>query len=258
MRPAAIIVGEVIHERFRPASHAFTYPLFCLRLPLSRLDMIDPRALPINRRGLIAFIERDHGSKDGQPLFAWAKQLLVSNRVSFDDATLDIELTAFPRMFGYVFNPVSFWVCRHREDQVIAVIAEVNNTFGESHSYLLTPPEHDAIANGDTLFAVKQLHVSPFNEVRGSYSFRFNFSAERWMARIDYADNEEHGRLLHTHISGEARALTRSHLRGVLFRFPLQSFSVVARIHWQALRLAIKRVPFHGKLVSRMTGISRS
>jgi uncharacterized protein len=248
MRNAAIIVGEVVHARSRPAQHAFTYPLFCL-------DAV-AAVMPVNRRGLVAFYERDHGSRDGKPLFDWARDLLTQQGVTYDAATLDIELTTCPRLFGYVFNPVSFWVCRHRSEEVFAVIAEVNNTFGESHRYLLTPPAQNSISSGETLFAAKQLHVSPFNEVRGSYEFRFNFSANQWLARIDYNDGD--GVLLHTRISGVAKALTPAGLRTVLWRYPLQSISVVARIHWHALLLALKRVPFHGKLTSRMTGISRS
>jgi uncharacterized protein len=255
MRDAAIIVGEVTHARIRPAAHEFTYPLFCVRIPLNRLATIN-EVLPVNRRGLIAFNERDHGARDGKPLLNWALELLAAQRVAFDADTIDIELTAFPRMFGYVFNPVSFWVCRHRDDQVFAVITEVNNTFGESHRYLLTPPDAKTISTGETLFAVKQLHVSPFNEVRGSYTFRFSFASDNWLARVDYDDGDGH--LLHTHISGKALAMTHSNLRKVLLRFPLQSVAVVARIHWHALLLALKRVPFHGKLISRMTGISRS
>jgi uncharacterized protein len=255
MREAAIIIGEVVHARTRPAHHAFTYPLFCLRLPLTRLADVE-KIMPVNRRGLIAFQERDHGARDGTPLLDWARNVLLKQEVIYDATTLDIELTTCPRLFGYVFNPVSFWVCRHRNEQVFAVIAEVNNTFGESHRYLLTPPAQSSIVSGETLFAAKQLHVSPFNEVRGTYEFRFNFSAAQWLARIDYNDGD--GVLLHTRVSGTASALTRAHLRKLLWRFPLQSVAVVARIHWHALLLALKRVPFHGKLTSRMTGISRS
>jgi DUF1365 family protein len=136
------------------------------------------------------------------------------------------------------------------------VLVEVNNTFGESHSYLLTPTTGDSIRSGELLTAAKELHVSPFNEVRGRYSFRFNFGADRWLARIDYDDGQ--GALLHTHISGATQPLTRANLRRAALRFPVQTLAVVARIHWHALRLLAKRVPFFGKLRSHMTGISRS
>jgi len=262
---AAIIVGSVSHERFRPASHRFSYPLFCLRIPLTELAEVDQH-LAVNRRGLISFRERDHGARDGSSLLNWITTLLRDERVIAKDENPNVSLHTFPRLFGYVFNPVSFWVCSHADDEVFAVLVEVNNTFGQSHRYLLTNQNGAAIVSGQWLTAIKQLHVSPFNEVKGGYRFRFHFSADRWLARIDYAEDgyadvnaDDNTRtLLHTHISGTAQPLTRAALRRAALRFPLQSLAVVVRIHWHALRLLVKRVPFFGKLRSHMTGISRS
>lgn len=253
MTTAAIIMGEVVHERLRPVNHSFTYPLFCLRIPLGKLGEIDEQ-MAVNRRGLVSFQERDHGARDGSSCLTWVRDILMQNGIETKDVS--VELHAFPRMLGYVFNPVSFWVCRRASGDVSSVLVEVNNTFGESHSYLLTPASGDSIRSGELLTATKELHVSPFNEVRGKYSFRFNFGEDRWLARIDYDDGR--GSLLNTHISGTAQPLTRANLRLAALRFPLQTLAVVARIHWHALRLFAKRVPFFGKLRSHMTGISRS
>ena len=252
MTTAAIIMGDVVHERLRPVNHSFTYPLFCLRIPLGELGEVGEQ-MAINRRGLVSFQERDHGARDGTSCLAWIRNILTLNDIVGD---ISVELHAFPRMLGYVFNPVSFWVCRRVSGSVCAVLIEVNNTFGESHSYLLTAKAGDCIRSGELLTASKELHVSPFNEVRGSYSFRFNFGADRWLARIDYDDGQ--GSLLNTHISGVSQPLTRANLRRAALRFPLQTLAVVARINWHALRLFAKRVPFFGKLRSHMTGISRS
>ena len=258
MNAAAIINGSVVHERFRPAPHKFTYPLFCLRLPLENLDQVAEQ-MAVNRGSWVSFHERDHGARDGSSSLAWAKKMLVEQGVLPTlESVVQIDLHSFPRMLGYVFNPVSFWVCRRVEASVCAVIVEVNNTFSQSHCYLLTPNANGEIASGELLKASKQLHVSPFNEVRGGYQFRFNFSAERWLASIDYFDDDSGAPLLHTHISGVAQPLTRINLRRATLRFPLQTLAVVARIHWHALRLIAKRVPFFGKLKSNMTGISRS
>jgi uncharacterized protein len=255
MSRAEVIVGETTHTRERPAKHSFTYPLFCVRLPIDELAALDD-TLAINRGGLLSFHERDHGARDGSSLQQWIDRLLREHRLLAADETARVELIAFPRMFGYVFNPVSFWVCRRADDRVFAVLAEVNNTFGESHRYLLTQSHGKEIKTGDTLNAVKLLHVSPFNEVKGDYQFRFNFAEDQWLARIDYDDGKGH--LLHTHISGKASPLTAKNLRRAALRFPVQSFAVVARIHWHALLLWAKRVPFLGKLSSRTTGVSRS
>jgi uncharacterized protein len=261
MSRAAIIVGEVTHQRERPVKHAFTYPLFCVRLPLGEMSAIN-QVLPVNRVGLASFQERDHGTRDGSSLLAWIRNVLTEHNLIAATEPIEVELVTFPRILGYVFNPVSFWICRDSKNSVFTVLVEVRNTFGQGHSYLLTPsgasgnPGKAGLISGESLFATKQLHVSPFNQVVGNYTFRFNFAPEQWLARIDYDDGQGH--LLHTHISGRAQPLSKSNLRAALIRFPLQSVAVVARIHWQALRLAIKRVPFYGKLTSRMTGISRS
>lgn len=265
MSAAAIIVGDVVHERFRPAKHKFVYPLFCLRIPLGKLGDV-AQHMAVNRGGWVSFQERDHGARDGSSTLAWIRKILVENGIATAaENQIEVDLHSFPRMLGYVFNPVSFWVCRRCSNEaspvgeVCAVLVEVNNTFGQSHSYLLTPKAGAAIQSGELLEATKQLHVSPFNEVRGGYRFRFNFAADRWMARIDYYDGDDgNGPLLHTHISGVAQPLTTANLRRVALRFPLQALAVVARIHFHALLLFAKRVPFLGKLKSTMTGISRS
>jgi uncharacterized protein len=262
MSTAAIIVGDVVHERFRPAKHKFTYPLFCLRIPLGKLGEV-AQQMAVNRAGMVSFNERDHGARDGSSTLAWVRKILIENAIATAaENQIEVDLHSFPRMLGYVFNPVSFWVCRRRSntaDEVCAVLVEVNNTFGQSHSYLLTPAAGATIQSGELLEASKQLHVSPFNEVRGGYRFRFHFGADRWMARIDYYDGDDaDGPLLHTHISGSVQPLTTANLRRAALRFPLQTLAVVARIHWHALLLLAKRVPFLGKLKSTMTGISRS
>ena len=150
-------------------------------------------------------------------------------------------------MLGYVFNPVSFWVCHDAAGQVAAVLAEVNNTFGERHHYIVAHPDGRPIADGDTIDARKVFHVSPFCDVRGRYTFRFRFGAEHWLARIDYFDDDGDAPLISTSISGAVRPLTRKGARALLVRYPAFTVGVVARIHWQAAKLFFKRVPFVAK-----------
>jgi DUF1365 family protein len=124
----------------------------------------------------------------------------------------------------------------------------VRNTFGERHNYLLADPGGNVLRSGATLAARKVFHVSPFCEVKGRYTFRFNFGPARWLARIDYFDDDAHAAaLLETWISGEPRPLTRGATRSLLWRHRWFTLGVVARIHWQALRLWGKRVPFFSK-----------
>ena len=241
----AVIEGQVGHRRRRPAANAFVYPAYCLRLPLAELAALPGRGVAYNGRGVLSFHDRDHGARDGSPLEPWIRALLARHDVAADG---QIVLYAFPRVLGYVFNPVSFWVCHDRAGAVRAVLCEVCNTFGERHNYLLAHRDGRPLASGETLAADKAFHVSPFCEVKGRYAFRFHFDAERWVARIDYFDDDRSGEpLLETWISGVAAALEPRAARGLLRRYPLFTLGVVARIHWQALRLFAKRVPFFTK-----------
>jgi uncharacterized protein len=250
----AIIDGEVTHRRARPARHAFTYPAFCLRLPLSQLSTLERSGIVRNRRGLLSFHDRDHGPCDGSPLLPWIRALLAAEGVAADG---EIVLHAFPRMLGFVFNPVSFWVCHDRSGAVRAVLCEVRNTFGERHLYLLADADGAPLESGQTLSTRKVFHVSPFCQVKGRYAFRFRFGAGRWLARIDYFDDDGAEPLLETWISGEPSPITPAATRRLLRRHALFTIGVVARIHWQALKLWAKRVPFFAKPAAPRGPLSR-
>jgi len=239
--------GVVRHRRLRPAGHAFEYPTYFLMLPLRTLRSAPCAALPRNRFGLLSFHDRDHGDGRADSL-AWLDELLQSEGIA--DATGEVWLHTYPRVLGYAFKPVSFWHCQRADGTLAAIVAEVNNTFGGRHTYVLQGPQ---LAWGQQLHADKALQVSPFNRVEGAYRFRFMRTAAggagaesgRTVARIDYDDPQ--GPLLQTSVSGDLMPLTPQRLRATLWRMPLLSFGVVARIHWQALRLALKRVPFFGR-----------
>jgi DUF1365 family protein len=240
----AMVLGEVMHRRSRPVVNVFTYPAFCLRLPLSQLPSLPARGLKWNAGGVVSFHDRDHGPRDGSSLDLWVRQLLAAEGVA---APAEIVLHAFPRMLGYVFNPVSFWVAHNLAGGVIAVVAEVNNTFGETHLYLVTPAAGGALRSGETLHARKAFHVSPFCRVTGDYAFRFHFAADRWLARIDYFAADGSAALIETHISGRVVEMTKAAVRALPWRYPMFTLGVIARIHWQALKLWARRVPVETK-----------
>jgi DUF1365 family protein len=239
----SVIHGSVTHRRLRPVRNQFTYDAFSLALPLSRLSELPALGIARNRRALVSFHDRDHGKRDGSALEPWIRELLAAEGVSADG---EIVLHAFPRMLGYVFNPVSFWVCHDRDHNVRAVLCEVCNTFGEQHNYLLAHPDLRPLVSGETLRARKVFHVSPFCEVKGGYRFRFHFAPDRWLARIDY-DDEAGDALLETAVSGEAVPLSRAAVHGLLWQYRWYTLGVIARIHWQAARLWLKRVPYIAK-----------
>ncbi len=236
-----LFIGHVMHRRLRPAVNAFVYPVFYIQLPLRDLAAGNCGIFSVDRSNLLAFRQEDHGPRDGSPLLPWIEGLLRERGLPADG---EIVLQTFPRVFGYVFNPVSFWYCRDRSGALIAVLAEVNNTFGGRHSYLLHNADASPLRDGQELRADKRFHVSPFNEIEGGYRFRFHLDRPAQLARIDYDDAD--GELLRTAIGGKPRAWTAAALLSAFLRMPFLTAGVMFRIHWQALKLWLKGVPFRG------------
>ena len=242
--------GPVQHRRLRPARHVFGYDAMFLLLPMRSLARA-PSLLPIarNRFGAMSFFDADHGD-GGNDSLAWLQGLLAAEGIT--DADGEVWLQTFPRIWGYAFKPVSLWLCERTDGSLRCAVAEVNNTFGERHCYVLTPAEGArSLQWGAEYRASKVFHVSPFCTVEGSYRFRFLRSTtadqDRLVLRIDHDDSL--GPLIETSISGRLLPLTAGRARTALLRHPMHSFGVMARIHWQAFQLWRKRVPFHSKPV---------
>jgi DUF1365 family protein len=236
---ALIGFGQVRHTRLKPARNAFAYPTYFLMLPLRSMRANGNGALVRNRVAALSFFDGDHG--DGRAdCVNWLDELLRSEGIN--DALGELWLHTYPRIFGHTFKPVSFWYCHRADGTLRAVLAEVNNTFGERHCYLLDAPRY-----GRPCEATKVFHVSPFCPVRGRYRFVFmrtDGPAARTVARIDYFDGAEEGALLNTSVSGTLFPLDAATLRRALWSHPAMTLAVIARIHWQALRLWIKKAPF--------------
>ncbi|MCX7258151.1 MAG: DUF1365 domain-containing protein [Polaromonas sp.] len=246
-----LFLGQVMHRRLRPVVNAFVYPVFYVALPLRKLAGANCGIFSVDRWNVLSFRQRDHGAHDGSALLPWIEKLLREHGLPADG---EIMLQTFPRVCGLVFNPVSFWYCHDRGGALIAVLAEVNNTFGGHHNYLL----HNAgetLADGAEMRAAKCFHVSPFNEIVGGYRFRFHLQRPVPLARIDYDDAD--GELLLTAISGKARAWSARALLGAFLRMPFLTAGVIFRIHWQALKLWAKGVPFRGVHASQPLPESR-
>jgi DUF1365 family protein len=242
----SIIQANVMHQRLRPLKHRFVYPVFMLKLDL---DDVNAASLPtgalfgINRWRPISFHTKDYGPRDGTNLKTWAMQILHAHQIN---GVQKIELLSFPRVFGYAFNPISIWYCYDEQSQLKAVLAEVNNTFGEHHFYLLSASNDEAISADTTLTSNKMLHVSPFCEVKGHYQFAFAETSKKIKVKIDYYD--EGDVLLQTAVTGEVQQFTTRHLLFALGKQPLLTIGVFFRIHWHALLLWLKRVPFQRQI----------
>ena len=240
----SIVDAVVSHRRMRPSANAFRYRVAYLCLDLDVLQDAAGRWLSLDRRGLVSFRRADHGPRDGSDLEGWLRGVLAEHGLG-EVCDGDVVLMTMPRMFGYVFNPVSFWFCRDRAGALRAVLCEVNNTFGESHCYLVHHPDRRPLQSDQWLEGRKVFHVSPFLLIEGGYRFRFRLDDRAIHVDVNYHDAQ--GLMLATSVGGRREALDD---RAVLRRFlgnPTMTLGVVARIHWQALQLWRKRARFYRK-----------
>jgi len=233
MTVSALYEGHVTHTRIYPRRHSFTYRVFSLLLDLDELDHLNLRLFARNRPALLSFHDEDHG--DGRPLRDWAKARLADAGIEADGP---IRLLCYPRLWGFVFNPLSVWFCHRADGTLAATIYEVHNTFGERHSYVLR-----AGANQE---CDKAFHVSPFLSLDCRYAFRIVPPAGEVVIAI--RESEGGAPVLNATFSGRRKDLTDRNLAAAVLRHPLMTLKVVAAIHFEALRLWLKRVPTHAHL----------
>lgn len=252
--PARLYDCQVMHQRYDRFAYRFDYRLFSLLLDIDEIDEICDRSrwLRHNRRGLVSFHDRDHGPRDGSPLRPWIDGVLQESGIDLEGGR--IELLSIPRIFGYAFNPLSVWYCYHADGRPRAILAEVSNTFGEWHHYLLHEHGHELTWPAH-LRADKVFHVSPFIEMQAEYRFRFTEPRDRLAIAINEYRHDE--LLLVATQTGHGQVLTDRHLIKALLRFPFNSVKVMALIHWQALKLWLRRAPFFAKPAPPDEDISR-
>ncbi|MEN9820324.1 MAG: DUF1365 domain-containing protein [Burkholderiaceae bacterium] len=251
MHKPFINYGQVKHTRLRPAQNRFSYDVFTLKIPMRERKrnpaLLEQFGIGDNHWAFYSFYDKDHGKGEKDSL-EWVEDLFAKEGIHIPDG--EIWLQTFPRILGYVFNPVSFWIYTRADHSVCAVLAEVNNTFGERHCYLLRKENGEPLYSGETLISKKEFHVSPFCDVSGEYRFRFLFSKDsesksNSVCRIELHLDQKP--LIYTSISGQDHVLSKMALRRAKFQYPMMTFGVIARIHWQALKLWLKGVPFHSK-----------
>ncbi len=236
MLQSAIYRGRVVHERVRPKRHRLRYSVFSLLLDLDELEELDRRffIFGYNKRALISFYDSDHGPATGEPLRRWVEAQLNDAEITWDGGR--IALLCYPRILGYVFNPLSVYFCYRRNGMLAAILYEVCNTFHERHTYIIPVEQSDQSVIRQN--CQKKLYVSPFIAVEGEYKFRIRPPAQSINIGIIQSDAE--GPMLTATFGGEREPLTGKSLTGCLARFPLLTFKIMAAIHWEALLLLFK------------------
>jgi len=227
------VAGRTFHARKGALSNRFTYGIDYLLIDAEAPVTHAPALFERNRAGLVSLHDADHGGVRGSGEGAvWVRRVLA--QAGLDRADGRILLLAQPRILGHVFNPVAFWLCHGRDDTLRCVIAEVNNTFGDRHSYLCHHDDQRPITSAEELPASKIFHVSPFQPIAGGYRFRFDITPAHINIRIDLGHAA--GGLIAT-LTGPRRPATSLGLLRAMLRRPFGSRRVVALIHWQALKL---------------------
>ena len=236
--------GEVMHHRLEPVRHRFVYRVFSLLLDLDQLAELDRRlrVFSVNRANLVSFLERDHGARDGTPLRPWVEVRLREH--GLDPAGGRIFLLCFPRVLGYVFNPLSIYYCYDRSGGLAAVLYEVKNRCGEQHAYVL-PVARAAAGAPVRQSCDKRFYVSPLIAMDARYRFKLGAPGERLSVVIQ----EEVARRtsLVATLTARRRPLTDRQLVLAILRLPLMTFKVIAAIHYEALRLWLKGAPLQSR-----------
>jgi DUF1365 family protein len=238
----ALCPGEVTHHRLKPFGHRFTYQVFSLLIDIDRLDELNrmSRLLSVGRPNFASFHESDHVERDGETIRQFADRLLQG--AGLEECATRILLLAYPRIFGYVFNPISVYFCYAADSRLIALIYAVRNTFGERHTYVAPIKAGELTEAGVRQTRAKIFHVSPFIDMGTRYHFRILPPGRAVRLRIH---ETEHGEpLLAATFVGEVRTLGTKSLAVCLLRFPLLTWKIMAAIHWEALKLWLKGARF--------------
>ncbi len=239
---AAVYYGHAMHCRLRPFRHRFVYRVFSMFLDIDALDALAERTVFFshNRFNLFSLMDKDHGLSDGSPLRPWIESLLTENNVSMAGGR--IFMLCFPRMLGFVFNPLTVFFCFDAKSCLRGIIYEVRNTFGEKHPYVVAiddVPPPDALI---THQRDKNFYVSPFIDMNMVYTFRLRIPGEKLSIMI--REHAPEGELLIATLTGERRPFRTGTLIQALFLYPLMSLKIIAAIHFEALRLWRKGAKF--------------
>ena len=230
--------GTVIHKRFKPKVHFFKYRVFSLLLDLSELNHLDKNInfFSYNSFNLISFFDKDHGERDGSSIIEWVKKNLVANNINSEN--IKIKLLCYPRIFGYVFNPLSVFFVYDHQENLISILYEVKNTFGEQHTYIFKVENNNLLQHNCS----KKFHVSPFIEMNCNYFFKILKPAEKISVIIDQYQLDD--KILFASQDGRRVDFNSKELLKSYIKHPLMTFKIISAIHFEAFKLWTKGIRF--------------
>ena len=248
---SSIYNGQVIHKRFKPKVHSFRYDVFSLLIDLSELETLDKQVnfFSYNKFNWISFYDKDHGDRDGSSLINWVQKNLRKNNISTEN--IKIKILCYPRIFGFVFNPLSVFYVYNSNENLISILYEVKNTFGEQHTYIFRI-EKDAnlIQNNCS----KKFHVSPFIQMNCNYFFRLLKPGNKISVIIDQYENED--KILYASQDGIRTDFNTKYLVKSFLNHPLMTFKIIIAIHYEAFKLWSKGIKFIKKKIKIRNNIT--
>ena len=227
---SCIYNGEVTHTRFKPVRHFLKYKTFSLLIDLDEIELLDKsiKIFSYNKFNIFSFYNKDHGERNGSDLKQWAVSQLKKFKIDYN--INKIKLLCYPRVFGYVFNPLSIFYCYEKET-LRAIFYEVKNTFNEQHTYVFKIRENGEINQK----CKKKFYVSPFMDMETFYNFKLNKPNEKLSILIKQSDNL--GTVLTATQTGERKDFSLKQLITNFFKYPLMTIKIISSIHFEALLL---------------------
>jgi len=251
IKNSSIYNGTVIHKRFKPKIHFFKYKVFSILIDISEINLLDKtlKIFSYNKFNIVSFYDEDHGPRDGTSVKEWVIKNLQDNQIDTQD--IKIKLLCYPRIFGFVFNPLSIFFIYNKKSELISILYEVKNTFDEQHTYIFKNKE-----NKNTIkhTCKKKFHVSPFIEMNCTYFFKILKPGDKISVIIDQYDEE--GKLLYASQDGSRIELNNKNLFLSYLKHPLMTFKIIAAIHFEAFKLWIKGIRFIKKKLKIKNNIS--